>query len=925
MIKKITFTFCIFLFHFFAQAQTDVSGELKDTTSKSNLQFAVITLLKASDSVLNSFTRADAGGKFTLKNIKPDKYILWIMHPAMGDYLEDIEITSSTQMLPLIALTPKSKLLEAVIVKSGGTMRIKGDTTIFNADSFKVEANANVEELLKKLPGIQVGKNGEIKAMGETVQKVLVDGEEFFGNDPGMAVKNLRADAVKEVQVFDKKSEQTEFTGIDDGKTQKTINLKLKEDKKVGYFGKIDVAGGLKKGIDDRYNNNLLYSNFKGNRKLSAFLLNGNTGQDGLGWEDMRKMGGGDDNITIMDDGGIAIYSSGGGSSEAEPYIDTDNGYMKNINAGLQYSNKWNGKSKLNLSPKYNSQDYQNFGKVFSQTSLGNDSVLNRNNTTQTYVSRNNLKFNGLYEIKLDSNNTIKFTGNADFYNSTSTENFNEMVSGGNNNVKNSTSRLSNYKSESNFFSGSFNYQHKFKKLRRTFTLQADLNKLTSEGTNNFTSDNKIYDAVNPFSQYLDQQIDNNKSSNKISARAVYTEPLSNKYSLELSHSISVNSGFNNVNTYNFDPVSQKYEDQVDTLSNEFDQRIIENKPAAKISYQTKKIKFNFGSGFGFTNFNLKDNSFNKNYKRDYVNFFPQAYFSYTYKSNHSLRFNYSGNNQQPSLNQLQPLRNSNNLFFQYLGNPNLKPSFSNYFNLSNNGYDFLSGFYSYTSLNVSTTKNAIINKQTINKVTGVTTNQPVNVNGNYSLRLGTGMGKKLKKINIDLSFGPNASYSRNAVILNNKLSYSNVINLGTGFRVSRSADKKYDIGIENSIEYNQSKNALNGQNYHYITNDLNLQGLLYYKKVWSLKSDYNFYSRQKTIPSGSGVNTQIWNATLQRTFKNNEFTVYFRLRDILNQNVGIDRVFYGNTYTESENERLKRYFLLGFKWDFMNKTSPKK
>src|SRR4029078_6500864 len=200
--------------------------------------------------------------------------------------------------LPTFALMSKSKILQEVIIKTGKPIQIKGDTTVYTADSFKVSANANVEELLRKLPGIQVDKDGKIKAMGETVEKVLVDGEEFFGDDPGMAVKNLRADAVKEVQVFDKKSEQAEFTGIDDGKTQKTINLKLKEDKKKGYFGKIDAAGGLQKNIPNRFNDNLLFSSFKGKRKLSAFLLNGNTGQDGLNWQDEQKYGGQDDNFT---------------------------------------------------------------------------------------------------------------------------------------------------------------------------------------------------------------------------------------------------------------------------------------------------------------------------------------------------------------------------------------------------------------------------------------------------------------------------------------------------------------------------------------------------------------------------------------------------------------------------------------------------
>ncbi len=924
MFKKVSISLCLILFHFFSHAQSNLSGILKDTTSNSNLQFAVVTLLKASDSVLVAFTRADIDGKFTLVNIPPNKYILWVMHPSMGDYVEELEIENN-KSLPQIALTPKSKLLEAVIVKSGGAMRVKGDTTIFNADSFKVEANANVEALLKKLPGIQVDKNGTIKAMGETVQKVLVDGEEFFGNDPGMAVKNLRADAIKEVQVFDKKSEQAEFTGIDDGNTQKTINLKMKEDRKTGYFGKIDIAGGLKKDIDDRYNNNLMYSNFKGKRKISAFILNGNTGQDGLNWEDSRKLGGADDEITMMEDGGIMIFSSGGSGDEGEPYVNTDNGFIKNINAGLHYNNKWNEKTKFNFSPNYNSQDYQNYGSVYQQTLLENDSVLNNYNNTQTYVSRYNAKFKGIYEVNIDSNNTLKFVGNANFYNSTSAENYMAEVYGGNNNLKNSTQRQSNFKSESQFLSGDLNFQHKFKKLRRTFSVQASLNNLTNEGSNNFTSENIIYNPLNPTQQDLDQEISNVKSTNRINTKVVYTEPLSKKFSLEISHAFNINKGKNDVNTFNYNAITQKYDSQVDTLSNDFDQRIIEHKPAAKISYQTKKIKFNFGSAFGFTNFNLKDNSFDKSYSRDYVNFFPEANFTYNYKSNHSLRFGYRGSNQQPSLNQLQPLRNSNNLFYQFIGNPNLKPSFTNSFDISHNGFNFLSGVYNWTSLNLRSTQNAIINKQTIDAVTGKTISQPVNVDGNFNVNLWSSIGKNFKKQNINLYFGPNISYSKNAVLLNNNLSYSKNLALGLGSNISRNIDKKYDVGIGNAFSYNQNKNAqISGTN-HFIENNLALNGTIYYKKVWSLSSDYNFFSRQKTIPSGTSLNTQIWNASLQRTFKKNEFTLYFKVRDILNQNVGLQRSFYGNTYTETENERLKRYFLLGFKWDFMNKTPANK
>jgi hypothetical protein len=203
----------------------NISGTISDTTNKKEISNVVVAILKPVDSTLFKFVRTDKEGGFTIKNIPPGKYILMITHPFYADLLDDVTVTAEGLQLNKVSVIPKSKLLQELIIKSGSPMRIKGDTTIFTADSFKVSANANVEELLKKLPGIQVDKDGKIKAMGQTVEKVLVDGEEFFGDDPGMAVKNLRADAVKEVQVYYKKSDQAEFTGIDDGKTKKQSTL----------------------------------------------------------------------------------------------------------------------------------------------------------------------------------------------------------------------------------------------------------------------------------------------------------------------------------------------------------------------------------------------------------------------------------------------------------------------------------------------------------------------------------------------------------------------------------------------------------------------------------------------------------------------------------------------------------------------------
>ena len=202
----------------FAQL-TSIKGTVIDTTEDRNLSNSVVSILRNSDSVLVGFARTDAQGQFSIKNVKPGQYIVMITYPKMADFVDHLKITgASDTTLGKVILTPKSELLKEVVVRQRlGAIRMKGDTLAFMADSFKVREGASVEDLLKKLPGLQVNKNGEITAQGEKVQKVLVDGEEFFSDDPAVVTQNLRADAVKEVQVFDKKSDQAAFTGVDDG------------------------------------------------------------------------------------------------------------------------------------------------------------------------------------------------------------------------------------------------------------------------------------------------------------------------------------------------------------------------------------------------------------------------------------------------------------------------------------------------------------------------------------------------------------------------------------------------------------------------------------------------------------------------------------------------------------------------------------
>ncbi|MGN6266657.1 MAG: TonB-dependent receptor domain-containing protein [Ginsengibacter sp.] len=919
--KKISIAVLITLVSNVSFSQTiTISGQVMDEHEDKPVSEAVVALLTPKDSFLYAFTRTDANGKYELKSVSPGKYIVMTSQPKYADLLSDIDAETNTT-LPAIQLMSKAELLQAVIVKTGSPLKIRGDTTVYTADSFKVSANANVEELLKKLPGIQVDKDGNIKAMGETVQKVLVDGEEFFGNDPGMAVKNIRADAVKEVQVFDKKSEESEFTGIDDGKTQKTINLKLKENKKTGYFGKVDLAAGPEKHIDNRYNSNLMFGSFKGKRKLSAFVLNGNTGQSGLSWEDRQKYGG-DDNFSLdVNDNGDLSFSYTGNNDD-EPYVDPQNGYMTNVNAGLQYSNKWNDEYNLNLSPKYNSLRYTNNKITFTQTQV-DDSVLNVNSNDNNNVNRYNFLTHGVLDTKLDSFNSIKIIANANFYHTEGNDILHSETTGNNGTLKNSSDRNLGTNSDKQGISGNIIFKHKFKKARRTLSFTGNWYALDNNGTTLLQSSNQAYlDGNLSGRQDLNQQKNYEQATQTLSAGITYTEPLNKELSLELKYQVTYNAGKNNQITYSYQDASGKYDYLVDSLSNDFKQNIIQNIPSARINFANKKLKLNVGSGFGFTHFDLKDITFDKDYLRNYTNFYPSANATYTYKPNHSVRFNYNGYSRQPTVNQLQPLRNNTDYFNQVIGNPDLKPSFNHNFSISHQDYNFLKDIWVYQYVSANVTQNAITTNSIINLDSGKTISQPINVSGNYNFNFYGGLGFKVKKIDTRFNFSPEISLRRYASVINNEKSFSKTFSPGMSTYISKSKEKKYDLAIYDEINYNSNTTTQNDTKIQYYTNTLSFYGTVYYKKVWSINTDYNYYYRQKTIQSDQDLKTQIWNARLQRTFKNDEFTAYFLVRDILNQNVGIDRNFYGNTYTQQINDRLKRYFMIGFTWNFKNKNS---
>jgi len=394
----------------FSQSAT-IKGTVIDTTENRNLSNSVVSILRKSDSVLVSFRRTDVQGNFNLGNVKNGEYILLITYPKFADYVDQIKVKDTIEIiLGKIILTPKSELLKEVVVRQRmGAIRMKGDTLSFMADSFAVREGATVEDLLKKLPGLQVNKKGEITAQGEKVQKVLVDGEEFFSDDPAVVTQNLRADAVKEVQVFDKKSDQASFTGIDDGEKTKTINLKLKDDKKRGLFGKVSIGGGL----PGNFSGEGMINAFKGKRKIAAFGIMSNTGRVGLNWQDSDKYGGGNNLEYNEEEDFFYSFSQGddefggnwGGSFGGQ-------GLPTAWTGGTHFSNKLQ-EDKFHVNGNYRFNKQNIFGKSSTITQFILPDTQYFNNQSQD-IYRSNLRhtLNGFYEIKLDSLSTLKISVN---------------------------------------------------------------------------------------------------------------------------------------------------------------------------------------------------------------------------------------------------------------------------------------------------------------------------------------------------------------------------------------------------------------------------------------------------------------------------------------------------------------------------------
>ncbi len=911
--KKTLLLILSFLINYFSYSQNaSIKGITTDTYSKQNLSNCTIFILRAKDSILIRFTRSKTNGDFEIKNLKAGKYILLIKYPQYADYADNIVLADSSSIMDagVITLILKANLLKEVIVTQKlGSIRIKGDTTEFIADSFRVRPNATVEELLKKLPGIQVDKNGKITAQGETVRNVLVDGEEFFGDDPTLVTQNLRADMVGSVQLYDKKSDQATFTGIDDGTRIKTLNVKLKEGKKNGYFGKVNLGGGT----DGYFDNNIMANIFKNKSKFAAYGIISNTGKTGLNWQESSY---GDIEISRYDESRDG-FSFNNDDSWSENY--DGQGLPTVKTGGLHYNTKWDDdKKSINGNYKILQLRVEGATSSNSQTLLHDTVYYYKDNNKYTnQILRN--KIDGSYEVQLDSSTSIKMTADANLVHKTentidsSEERFTDSS------LVNQSVRTTNTIGDKRTINSNILLRKKFKKIGRTLSLNLNENYSNNNSSGylysmitTFTSGNST--GVLPTDQYKISKTENTAFYSKLT----YSEPLSKYSSLVFNYGVVINNSSSQRTSYN-KATDGKYSLFDSIYSNDYQFNVLIQRGGIAYSYNAKKFHLTAGNNIGYTNFTQTDKRADISTRRNFLNWNPQANIGYHFTKQTRISFSYSGLTLQPSIEQIQPLKVNDNPLYIKIGNPNLKPSFSNYMILHFNDYKVLSDRSFSSNISYHFTQNQIGNNSSID-ASGKTTTQYINLAGNHSLSTDLDYSFKLKKLDARMGFNGSFNTNSDVNISNNFLNVTKRDDYSGGFNFYKDKENKYSISLSASAHYTNSTSSLQTSiKTQYWTYAIQLNADIYLPLKFQVHADGDYNIRQKTDVFQTNNNVFLLNAWVGKKFLKNEvLLIKVSGNDILNQNTGFNRSIYNNIILQSTNTTIKRFFLISLVWNFI-------
>jgi hypothetical protein len=872
-----------------------ISGTVFDTVAKTPLPYSVAMAVRLKDSMLVAFTRTDAKGHFELSNLQMDTLELVVSNPKFGDqsfYIIGNPGNTSFNMGTIVLPLKNKQLKEVVIYAFKDPVYYKGDTLVYAADSFKVKPNATVEDLLKKLPGIKVDQAGKITSQGRAIDKVLVDGDEFFGSDPTIATRNLQANGVESVQVFEKKDETNAS-----GENLQVMNLKLKEDAKKGYFGKVSAASDFQK----FYEGQVLANKFTGVQKISVFATGSNTPNSGIGWQDANKYGLADENqMNFSEDGNYM------------PPAETV-GIPKTLKSGIYYADRLSKKTKLNLNYTYSSNDLKAVGSSRSQYFLSDTSyttVSESHNTQKSAAHAINLKLVQSLDSLTDLEIEPKLKLNKNNQN-------NQLVTSFF--TKQDTlireSDVSNVNNADGYTLNTFvRLNRKFKNLDRRFRVNYNylINDNGSDG---------ILKSLNTGSDSLSSQNINQKKQSSLhsqlhNALFIYTEPLTKKIKLEFEYNFNYSESRQRKNTTDF--VNGDYTALNPLFTNSFENKQLLNSVGAKFIYEVKKQTFNVGTKartLSFLNTNLISQ---QRFSYSMNNLLPYLFYMIKMGENSRINFRYNTYSSQPSIDQLQPIPDNTNPNQIKLGNPGLKPAFNQSFNLAYNIFKPISGKYLWVNAYFTMMDNAFSNSIRYDSL-GRTITQTINVNGNYSSNV-TANGW-INFFNKKMNLSPNIDfgYLNNSNLINDQKNITKTMSISTNPGIGFDLDT-FNIRFNYGYTYNVPSSSLNtASNKPYHSQEYSAYAYFKLPFKCSIETSADYVINSNRTP-GYNLHYVLWNLSVFKTFlKNENLQLALMANDLLNQNINTNRIVQDNVITDTKTSIISRYFLIQLTYKFNN------
>lgn len=893
-----------------------VRGLLKDSVN-APLPSATVLLLNAKDSALVNFAASTTDGSFEIRNVSKQQYLLKVTYVGYKPHMQRLDLTNTSGDFNVGAIVLEgvtNELDEVMITAERAPVTIKKDTIEFNAGSFKTQENALVEDLLKRLPGVEVDNDGTIRAQGQEVRRVTIDGKTFFGTDPKIATRNLPADAIDKVQIFDKKSDQAVFTGIDDGQREKTINLELKEEKRKGAFGSL-MAGV---GDQDRFQAKANINRFQKQRQISFLGMANNVNQQGFGMEEYLNFTGGAQRMMSGQGGTFRMQFNGNNQSGVPMSFGNRNqGLLSAYAGGVNFNNTFNRKTDLNASYFYN----QLRGNVRADLQRINylpdnsENILNEN--SRQLSTNHNHRVNTELDHKIDSLNSLKLTTSFSL-NTTSMEQHSESETVINEQTMSESSRRTISDGTNTALNTNLLWRHRFAKKGRTLSTNLLFNYSDNDrlGTLDALVTRGGEVQGTPILQRSEQAIQNLSWGGNLS----YTEPLGGRKYLELNYNFRENQ--NDMSRLVFDVVENE-SNLNDQLSTQYSS--VYQYHRGGLNFRMNRSQYNLTVGGSVQQTYLKGilELPQADIRKNYQNFLPVLRFNYEFTTARRISLDYETSVQEPTIQQLQPVVDNSDPLNLYVGNPDLRPAYSQNVRVNFSSFNPASFISLFGFVQASLTDNAITVAQSFSDE-GVRLSQPVNVRENKSILGNLSFGMPINVIKSRISVSANARGQQGTVVVNDIETQTVQSTLGGRFRYDFRYNDVFDLSLDADISRQSAVyDSDRERDQLFFNNTYNAEANLNFLKRLRLSGGFEFlvYNNRTT---DYRQEVPLLNASLSAfMLKARSGELKFGVHNLLNRNVGYSQVATLNYFERQRSNNLGRYFMVSFTYALNKQLNP--